>query len=360
MSSTSQFSTSTISTPTTSTTSTFASSSTNPKFTAKQDGKLPPQSTPFHIARRVSDLGTLAQGGADLGPTSQAIVVGSDIDNIDGLKNLPIDTKIELNKVVFKESRRKSGDDYDEKNNNRSKYKVVYKVVTPADSSKSSDRTDTASNTKNISEKDYSKDSLFSHMNGLSDSDGSKYLSTYSFHFSKRPASSASLEGLVEKELKNLIVNDKSNDKHDETEKNTTTLSDHSDYSPMASPSTAASLSPTSSTSSSPTSSSFKYKTVNSPDQNEPPHFVRNCKWVPPKTFSILYSENKIAGGTNDNRNNNSIADTDAEAIEEARARWFSYENYKDLMYSTLHDGTGPAGPAGTGVPSQKPQASLF
>lgn len=58
--------------------------------------------------------------------------------------------------------------------------------------------------------------------------------------------------------------------------------------------------------------------TANSKDSTEPHPLVHRYSWVPP-------------GSGNPSKDND---------IEDARARWFSYENFKDLMYNKLHNGT--------------------
>lgn len=312
-------------------------SPTHHPCTPQQDGRFPNSHTPFHLARRVSDIGTLAQGGADVKPTAQSVEEAKHkyMRRKSSTESLPTstpapatharpqspiaashDSKISFNKNSFakapkddsldgkKTSPKHSGDDH----------------VAPTNVSLHGQKDATSTTALNKPQEAKSPTPSDHHH----------------FHF-RRPSSSASLEDLIEAEIKDLLKNNRQSESKEPQQQHKDIHSHAHGHTHAAATSTStpppqqhssSSSSSTIPTSSTPQNTQTK---VDSSDEEElPQNFERRCSWIPP------------ASGNQDTDN----------AIEDARARWFSYENFKDLMYSKLHGGTGPSGPGGTGAPS--------
>lgn len=325
-------------------------SPTDPVFTAKQDGKLPSTSTPFHLARHVSDIGALAQGGSDIGPTARSArharmdfgrresQASADINSIhDTEKNNAMNhdysnsTGIDDNHIAANYSLK------DSYHNPSAPSKDIAFRVDTTEKNKEDTKKSTAvpelnspSSPKNAAVSDNSAEDPLSH-NKLSQAPSVPHSSSKPSHFwhlPRRPSSSASLEDLVEKELKGIFSHIHEKEKHFHKAGSESSKSDS--LKDTSKNSDSASTISTQTTSSSNTHDSTNSNSQSSSDANEPPSFPRRCFWIPPESG-------------NPSKDN---------AVEDARARWFSHENFKDLMYSKLHNGTGPSGPGGTGVPS--------
>lgn len=338
---------------------------TDPKFTANQDGKLPSDSPPFSLARRVSDIGALAQGGADLTPTLQAV----DYAKVDYIERESATSKVDEELAaktghslsiggdqpagttegssanakqhspsilkrhnVFSAGEKKGG------SAKASDYESVGPDVVSGTSSTSPHAKSDTSHANKSSVHSIPDEPLSHPAHSATSSENGKEPHHF-FHIKRRPSDSASLEGLVENELKNLLghhhhlhhhtehldssQNSKKSDDASLKEHNGTPL-DKNPHTPGAATSIGNSPSKPAS------KHAAEHNSTATGDANEPPQPVRRCSWIPPES-------------------GNPSKDLD---VEDARARWFSYENFKDSMYSKLHGGTGPTGPAGAGVPS--------
>lgn len=338
------------------------SSPVDPVFTAQQDGKLPNHSTPFHLARRVSDIGALAQGGSDITPTAESAKharvdygrreSASSQENqihrdVEGKKTIPdsdhkgshffvnplseLNTEFKglLSNKTLSKSTNKDGvnrtidENKEKKSHTISDADELNPLETTLDHNTESKIPDNG-----ISQKESHTSATAATPKDLINS----------FHLPKRLPPLTSLEGLVENELKNIFVHDQQDDDNplnsirkplgDNSEdvsllkskpnSNVKQTTDLHNTLPNPAKSSSSLIEKAAYSSQSSTDTSTFTTTANSEDSTGPHPLVHRYSWVPP-------------GSGNPSKDND---------IEDARARWFSYENFKDMMYTKLHNGT--------------------